>query len=181
MSIQEPPEESFPPPFICACEEDVRQACAGEGGYKEKDGKLYCVLHYPGDEKLADFQTALNNKLSVKDYNFRGVCFPKGVRFKQLHLDGNTDFSYASFNDDIDFSSVEFSVTAPFNNASFNAGVDFSGAHFKAWADFGSATFSADAYFKSASFSADADFSSATFRADASFFRADFSAAGYFG
>ena len=39
MSIQEPSEESIPNPFICDCEEHMRQACASEGFYKEKEGR----------------------------------------------------------------------------------------------------------------------------------------------
>jgi len=97
---------------------NIRQACAGEGFYKEKDGKLYCVLHYPGDEMAADFQTALHKKQSAQDYNFRGVWFPEGISFKEPHWGGNTDFRYASFNERIDLSGAEFSVRALFHGAS---------------------------------------------------------------
>jgi hypothetical protein len=73
----------------------MRQACANEGAYKKKDGRHYCVSHYPGDEKAADFQTALNKKISVKDYNLGGVWFPKGVIFEELHWVVNADFRMA--------------------------------------------------------------------------------------
>src|SRR5215467_3308496 len=65
-------------------------------------------------------------KLEKLEYNFKGVWFPKGVRFKELHWDSDTDFSHAIFNEELDFSDVEFYVKALFNNASFNARVDFS-------------------------------------------------------
>jgi Pentapeptide repeats (9 copies) len=187
MSTQEPNEEGDLNSFICDCEEDMRLACASKGFYKKKDGRRYCVLHYPSDEKVAAFRTALNNKLAAKDYNFNGVWFPKGVSFKELHLDGTANFSSAIFNEYIDFSSVEFKIKALFNNAKFNAGVDFKKVHFSAGADFSRARFEKDvcfneailhrsADFRSASFSAVADFSSANFIADAHFFSASFGA-----
>jgi Pentapeptide repeats (9 copies) len=141
MTTQDLPEESDLNSFICACEEHMRPACASEGFYEETDGRRYCVLHYPGNEKVEVFRTALNNKLAVKDYNFRGVWFPKGGEFKELHLDGKSDFSSANFNGDIDFSGVEFHVEALFNNASFNAGVNFSKTIFTGGADFSGARF----------------------------------------
>src|SRR5215475_3766592 len=106
------PTETASAQFVCDCVEDMRAACAGLGYYKKHEGKCYCVLHYPGDEKAAAFQTALNNKLSVKDYNFNGVYFPKGIRFKELLWSGNTNFSSASFNEDIDFGGADFQVKA---------------------------------------------------------------------
>jgi uncharacterized protein YjbI with pentapeptide repeats len=191
MTTQEPPEESAPSQFICDCEKDMRRACASEGFYKKKEGKRYCVLHYPGDEKAAVFQIALNKKQSVHDYNFRGVWFPKGVRFKELQWDRNTDFSSASFNEDTDFSGAAFNLQALFNNASFNAGVDFSrvifsegaefnGASFGKNADFGKTTFSKDANFNAVSFSEKACFNSASFSGNTSFRSASFGAAADF-
>jgi len=157
----------------------MRYACAGEGFYKKKEGKRYCVLHYPGDEKAADFKTALDKKQSVKDYNFNGVWFPKGVKFKELHWDGSANFSSATFNEDIDFSDVKFSGEALFIKASFNAGVDFSRANFTADADFLKARFGEDAKFREASFSGDVDFREAIFSGMADFFSASFSGKAY--
>jgi len=153
----------------------MRYACASEGFYKKKEGKRYCVLHYPGDEKAADFKTALDKKQSAKDYNFNGVWFPKGVRFKELHWDGSANFSSATFNEDIDFSGVEFRIKALFNDARFNAGVDFNGANFTEDADFSGASFGADAKFNEARFSGDADFRKASFSEGAKFNEARFS------
>jgi hypothetical protein len=152
----------------------MRHACAGEWFYRKKEGRRYCVLHYPGDEKAADFKTALDKKQSARDYNFNGVWFPKGVKFKELHLDGSANFSSASFNDYIDFSDVEFRIKALFNDASFNAGVDFSRANFTADADFSGVRFGADAKFIEARFCRNADFRDATFSGDADFKEASF-------
>ncbi len=179
MSTQEPSKVSTTNSFVCDCEGDMRYACAGEGFYKKKEGKRYCVLHYPGDEKAADFKTALDKKQSVKDYNFNGVWFPKGVKFKELHWDGSANFSSATFNEDIDFSDVKFSGEALFIKASFNAGVDFSRANFTADADFLKARFGEDAKFREASFSGDVDFREAIFSGMADFFSASFSGKAY--
>jgi hypothetical protein len=147
----------------------MRHACASEGFYKEKGGKRYCVLHYPGNEKKEDFKIALDKKQSAHDYNFSGVWFPKGVRFKETKWDRNTDFSATSFNEDIDFNGVAFHVKALFNNASFKAGADFSSVIFSEGAEFSGASFSKDANFDKAKFGKDANFSSASFSGNANF------------
>jgi hypothetical protein len=180
MTTQEPIEESTPKSFVCGCEESMRNACASEGFYKKKTGKRYCVMHYPGDEKIADFQTALHKKQSARDYNFCGAWFPKGARFKEPLWDGNANFSFASFNDYIDFSGVEFRVKALFNNACFNAGANFSGVNFSVDADFRSARFSGSVDFSSARFNGNTNFSVASFSAEANFDSASFGSCAYF-
>jgi putative addiction module component (TIGR02574 family) len=45
--------------FVCDCNKWVRKACAGEPFYKELEDKRYCVLHFPGKEKRADFKRSL--------------------------------------------------------------------------------------------------------------------------
>jgi hypothetical protein len=77
MSTTAPPKENIATPFVCDCDEKwMRTACAGVGFYKEHEGKRYCVLHYPGKEKVEAFNAVLKKKLDAKDYNFRGVWFP---------------------------------------------------------------------------------------------------------
>ncbi len=61
------PQAPTSPAFICDCEERMRSACVGESFYKEHEGKQYCVLHFPGDEKSAAFAEALRRKLDTKD------------------------------------------------------------------------------------------------------------------
>src|SRR5436189_3028170 len=63
------------PTIVCACEGWMRSACAGEPFYKEHEGNRYCVLHFPGKEKSADFEKALQRKLENEDFDFRGVWF----------------------------------------------------------------------------------------------------------
>lgn len=140
--------------FVCDCDEWVREACAGEPFYRELEDKRYCVLHFPGKEKSADFEQALQRKLENEDFDFSGVWFP----------------------DELSFENFEFGTEANFRDATFSAWANFYSATFSAEADFASATFSADANFRGATFSAEASFSGATFSAEANFMDATFSA-----
>ena len=69
--ISEPESE-----FVCECEEWMRSACAGDAFYEVREGKRYCVLHFPGIEKSADFAVALRRKLENNDFKFGGRMFP---------------------------------------------------------------------------------------------------------
>ena len=162
------------------CSVWMRWACTGLAFYKEHEGKRYCVLHYPGKEKRADFKAALHSKLNKKDFDFRGVWFPDPVDFRGFEFSAEADFSSATFSAEADFSSATFSAAAYFSSATFSEAAYFSSATFSAAASFSSATFSAAASFSSATFSAAASFRSATFSAAASFSSATFSAAAYF-
>ena len=46
------------PGFVCDYGEWRRSACKGLPFFKQHNGKRYCVLHYPGKEKVADFNRA---------------------------------------------------------------------------------------------------------------------------
>jgi hypothetical protein len=151
--------------FVCDCEEWVRSACAGEPFYREHEGKRYCVLHYPGNEKSADFQAALQRKLANEDFDFCGVWFPDELSFNGFEFSVEANFRFATF-----------SARADFNYATFKAAVDFSSAIFSAEAEFVSATFSGRAGFCSVAFNADTYFMVATFIANADFTLAKFSA-----
>src|SRR5947209_16107634 len=86
--------------FVCACdEESMRIACKGLPFYKEHKGKPYCVLHYPGNDKSADFDEVLESKIRAEDFNFSGVWFP----------------------DEVDFSNSTFTTAASFASATFSA------------------------------------------------------------
>lgn len=54
--------------FICGCKKWARTACTDEPFYKEHEGKRYCVLHYSGQDKSADFKKALQRKLDKNDF-----------------------------------------------------------------------------------------------------------------
>jgi len=187
--------------FVCDCDDRMRSVCAEEPFYKEHQGKRYCVLHYPGSEKIAEFHEAYFRKFAKRDFNFRGVWFPddidfyeftfnEGVDFRSATFCGKVDFLHARFNLHADFGQTTFADKASFSDAIFIAGANFGKATFSALADFNKTRFTADAYFlvyegaeanfSDAEFLAAAVFSHATFSAVAYFYRATFSQEAYF-
>jgi hypothetical protein len=175
--------------FVCARDElliglkdlgplgaGVRSACAGEHFYQEHEGKRYCVLHFPGKEKSADFKKALQRKLENKDFYFRDVWFPDPLSFSNFGFGAQANFDGATFNADVDLSHATFSAKANFSHTTFSAEANFSHIAFSAEANFNHVAFSMEANFVFTTFSAEADFSSATFNAKADFLEAGFSA-----
>ena len=131
--------------FACDCEEWMRSACAAEAFYKEHKSKRYCVLHFPGKAKSAEFKKAFEKKLESKDFNFRGVWFPDELSFRDFDFTAEADFRSSTFNAEADFHFATFSAAADFHFATFSAAADFSSATFSAKAYFDYATFSAEA------------------------------------
>ncbi len=166
--------------FVCECDEGARSACDGLEFYREVEGKRYCVLHCPVQDKVDDFNERFRRKLSSFEYNFRGVYFPTDVSFAGVSFVSATDFSKATFSANAYFEGATFNATAAFRSAKFSAAAHFSKATFSADVDFRSAKFSAAAYFSNAMFSANAYFRSAKFSAAAYFSNAMFSANAYF-
>jgi hypothetical protein len=154
----------------------MRSACEGEPFYKEREGKRFCVLHYPGKEKSADFKAALDSKLNNKDFDFVGLWFPDEVDFSGFEFSAAAHFWHATFSAGADFSDAKFSAAADFRHAKFSASAYFGSATFSAAANFRDATFSAAANFRDATFSAFASFERATFCAAADFISATFGA-----
>jgi hypothetical protein len=69
--------------FTCAVKEAYRSACEGLDFYAAHEGKRYCVLHFPDDEKKnqEDFLKVKKSKLARQDYDrqdydFSGTFFP---------------------------------------------------------------------------------------------------------
>ncbi len=108
-----PPQETA---FKCDYKDEIALACEGQAFYKEHEGKQYCVLHYPGKEKSADFDEALKSKLENKDFNFCGVWFPDNVDFRKF------EFSASAY-----FRSATFSASAYFRSATFKDQISFAG------------------------------------------------------
>jgi len=150
--------------FICDCNEDFRSACEGFSFYKEKDGKQYCILHYPDKNKSKDFKEALQKKLNANDFNFRGVWFPDGVILNNFEFTKVVDFGSAIFSENVSFSSATFSAYAFFNSITFIKNASFNSAIFSEYTSFRSVTFRANTDFSSSSFSGTVDFSKATFQ-----------------
>jgi hypothetical protein len=103
--VEPAPEPIAEPLFVCECKEEwMRSACEGKPFYKEHEGKRYCVLHYPGKEKAADFDIAFRKKLEAKNFNFRGVWFPEAVNFNGFEFSGAANFFSVTFKDQVRFS-----------------------------------------------------------------------------
>lgn len=160
--------------FICAREGSLRSACVNQQVYQERNGRRYCVLHFPGFDKTAAFHAALKQKLDGNDSNFRGIWFPDDVSFSSCRFGLKADFSYATFNGAADFSDTRFAGQAIFKHATFRVPARFSGAQFKDRAYFLNTEFS-EVSFEGARFGGEADFSHAQF-ANACFHRATFEA-----
>jgi hypothetical protein len=156
--MPDPPTPEAKSVFVCDCEEWMRSACAGEPFYSEHEGELYCVLHFPGKEKSADFEAALQRKLENKDFHFWGVWFPDPVSFANFSFSTDANFGYAYFSARADFSNATFDTRADFANASFKSDTSFHDASFKASADFSQASFDGYSDFGHASFGALANF-----------------------
>jgi hypothetical protein len=191
MSSSSTPEVTAESAFVCDCAGPLPSACNGEPFYKEHDGKRYCVLHFPGNEKSVAFKKALERKLGGKDFNFRGIWFPDKLQFFNFRFDTIADFSDTTFNAQVNFFSTLFAAEVFFNHAVFNkvanfhsaifcAEVFFCSATFRAAAEFGNALFKARVDFISAIFDSRADLN-ANFNSEAFFSYADFSAEANFG
>jgi hypothetical protein len=158
--------------FVCRCEEKARSACRGESCYGEADGKKYCVLHFPGDGKTAEFKKALLRK---RNHDFRGVVFPKDPNV--------SNFSDVTFDTHANFSKATFPVAAYFNRAKFFKGATFEQARFEGGVNFTGATFNEkkpnssreeEANFRHARFYGEVDFTDAIFEVPVTFFSATF-------
>lgn len=186
------PEATDDSTLTCIHKGGFHHACDKEPFYQEHEGKRYCALHFPGEEKGIAFKEALRRKLDSKDFDFHAVWFPDYISFTNYHFDTKADFSRATFNDAADFLETQFLAGADFRDATFKARVDFGAAIFGrpdekpifAVARFSDATFNAEAsfryvrfkyvYFTSATFNGEADFSDAVFEAEADFSNATF-------
>src|SRR2546423_8162929 len=96
--------------FVCDCEEWMHSACSEEPFYKEHEGKRYCVLHFPDEEKSTDFDKALQRKLADKDFDFLGVWFPEDLVFWDFGFATKANFRYAYFHSKVSFDSARFNV-----------------------------------------------------------------------
>jgi hypothetical protein len=144
--------------FTCDVDERYRSACEGLDFYSEHKGKRYCVLHFPGEDKKDRFEKQLNSKLTQKDYDFGGVCFPGDTAaFGSREFEKPVSFSEAIFKGAVDFSAwrkrpyrrlnVTFKKGADFRFATFEKGVTFSRATFEKEANFNHTTFKDEARF----------------------------------
>jgi hypothetical protein len=128
-------------PFACECDEAMHRACKDEPFFGEREGKRYCVLHFPGTEKKEAFDAAVEKKLKSKDFNYQGVWFPKGRWFRGLEIPEPAYFSFATFDGAASFRKTVFRSSAHFDHATFIDHASFNPA------DFDSAVFEGSAKF----------------------------------
>ncbi|HEY2963668.1 MAG TPA: pentapeptide repeat-containing protein, partial [Pyrinomonadaceae bacterium] len=160
--------------FVCECADLFRSACTAEPFYKERNGKRYCVLHYPSVQKISDFQDTFKRKLHRKDFDFRGVWFPSNPEFFEFEFSEKADFIGATFSVHAEFYRATFRAGAYFSEATFVDGANFTQTAFNAGANFGWAIFRGETAFDYAEFSGEVDFTEASFNAAVVFFGATF-------
>ncbi len=144
------------PGFACYIKEDLdeitrkdwRKACEGLPFYAEHEGKQYCILHFPGEEKSKDFESAYEKKLRDQNCNFGGVYFPHGFNFRDGHtFTKEAHFEGARFAGEAHFDNATFTKKAIFRYAVFEEGANFRDTCFEEEADFFEATFEGAANF----------------------------------
>lgn len=140
------------------CCEQVTRACSGQPFFRERDGRRYCVLHFPGIDKVEAFEEALKKKVESKDFNFQAIWFPNGVRFSDFEFPTDVDFSYSVFNGRASFHQAVFKAGANFDRATFNEAPWFERSIFKTKVKFSSTKFQKDANFRNSRFEGYADF-----------------------
>lgn len=168
------------PAFVFDCGGLASSACQGESFFREHEGKRYCVLHYPGADKVEAFRVAFNRKLEAKDFDFVGVWFPEEISFEGFEFSTDANFHKATFSADADFNNARFSANADFSFVKFNEQADFYDVMFSADADFSFVKLNADANFHGTTFSAAANFDRTMFSAAANFYSTTFSSAANF-
>ena len=167
--------------FTCEVDEWYRSVCEGPDSYGEHEGKRYCVLHFPGDEKKDDLRKILEDKFAHKEYDFSGAVFPEGTAdFEGVEFDAHTSFSGATFFGKARFSEAKFSGGASFSEAEFSGGASFSHVQFSGRTYFSHARFSGGTTFFRAQFSDETNFSKAQFSGGTDFLGAQFSEWIYF-
>lgn len=185
-----------PENFACACDESFRSACGEPFISQVGDGKQYCVIHYPGGEKIEAFRTVLTSRRDGADdtLNLRGAWFPERVDFRGQRFEkaldfsdavfkGGADFSGATFERSVNFSSAAFKQPANFSDATFHAPVSFTRCEFEGWTDFTRVVFEgkASAGFSKAAFKKGASFNDGKFKSTVSFSTSDFRGEADFG
>ncbi len=132
--------------------DEISPPCENLPFYKSFEGKKYCVLHYPQQDKFKDFENVLKEKLAREDYNFRGVWFPDGIYFGRYCFQSSVDFTYAIFNGEANFEMCIFEQEAVFESVSFKLDAIFNGVTFRLFTSFFDSKFYKSAIFSDAEF-----------------------------
>src|SRR6202012_6287166 len=83
--------------------------------------RSYCLLHFPGKDKIEEFNTLIQTKLTESDYDFSGCWFPEVVDFVNYHFAVDVKFRDAVFTNGANFAGSQFDGSADFNDCEFCA------------------------------------------------------------
>jgi uncharacterized protein YjbI with pentapeptide repeats len=177
---------------LCTYEVEGENACKEKSSPDSESG--YCILHERDQFKnTLLFAERIEKKLERKDYNFRGVYFPRQMSnlFREIVFEKKADFSNAvftckcdfqgavfvrgatfiqtEFREDTNFQLSEFLANAYFTNSIFLKGVKFSNVEFKLRSQFGGTRFIGKVDFSDSNFLGHVDFVGANFINEAKF------------
>lgn len=133
------------------------------------DDKLYCVFHFPSEEKKDEFALELNTKIQQEDYLFYGTWMPSEIDFSGHVFNKWANFEWVTFNHEATFKEAQFKANCQFLCASFKSAVSFNGAVFgKSENDYSPTNFHAAIFegaldFNSSKFKRKVDFTECTF------------------
>src|SRR5713226_626570 len=100
--------------FVCDCDGWMRSACTDEPFYAEVEGRRYCILHDPSDEKAEAFRAIIQKRLEAKKLDFKGVYFPEGLILRDHDFGADANFCAAIFKGPVDLSDSAFRGCAVF-------------------------------------------------------------------
>jgi hypothetical protein len=170
-----PSNEPNPAPQ-CFDHDRSNGACAGD---IEPSGAVhYCALHHDGNDRIREFVTAFDQKLTQGNLNFAWIRCPLPIIMENQELAHEVDFSSARFSKLV-LDNVTFRKKVNFNGAVFSddvtvgahfiGPVDFTVAEFNAAANFVNSTFGGPVTFLGAEFTRETRFNLVAFQDDANF------------
>lgn len=109
--------------FLCHCRDGIdedakdlmirKKVCQDLPFYNEYNNKSYCVLHYPSQDKTADFMAVFEERLRNEQYEFECVYFPCKIDLYGRKFEKKVSFSFACFSSKVSFHNATF-VEDPF-------------------------------------------------------------------
>jgi|GEM_PF-1274087 len=174
--------------FVCAYASPDRsfifpklsKVCEHLPFFGEHEGKSYCVLHYPLEDKKEEFNQVLKQKIDKSDFNLCGVWFPETVDFTGFTFETEVDlyesffyktplFNRVVFHKSVNFSSATFNENCVFINSRFNDSTSFLRLTVNGNANFTHSYFKEKTYFSNSRFCSVAEFPRTYFAHSVSF------------
>lgn len=131
--------------FECFCGEEftegekhrIRYACNGLSLYKKLNGNSYCVLHYPKQDKIDDFNRIVEAKKEENNFNFEGAYFPDSFNLFTRDIESVANFSRTTFTSSSKFYGLNFHNEVTFFRSTFIGSVEFEKITFQKKVEFG--------------------------------------------